>query len=206
MKSATHLLLSSIFFLLLPLYASASLEFTEVMYDVEGTDKGHEWVRLTNTGKNNINLEGSRFFESGVNHKLTLVSGSWILAPSSSVVIADNAHVFKEDMPSYEGMLLDSSFSLSNEGESLKLMKGNTVVASTTYAATPKSKTQSPNNKSSKTYATSTTAALALSPSSKILGWGAGLSAIIFLGIAAYLLIPKREETFSQAQEFELVE
>lgn len=115
------LLVLALFF---PMFAHASVVFTEIMYDVSGTDTGREWVEITNTGSSSIDASGYKFFEANTNHALVLISGSGTLSAGSSAVIADDATKFKIDWPGYSGTLFDSSFSLSNTGESLALRDG----------------------------------------------------------------------------------
>jgi Lamin Tail Domain/PKD domain len=114
--------------------AHAAVLFTEIMYDVSGTDTGREWVEITNTGTSPEDVSGYRFFEANVNHALTKISGSSVLAAGSSAVIADDAAKFKIDWPSFAGTLFDSSFSLSNTGEPLALKDSSlNVLDSITY-------------------------------------------------------------------------
>src|SRR3989338_2889840 len=107
-----------------PAFAHASVVFTEIMYDVSGTDTGREWVEITNTGTVSVDVSWYKFFEANTNHALVLISSSGTLQAGSSAVIADDATKFKIDWPSYAGTLFDSSFSLSNTGESIALRDG----------------------------------------------------------------------------------
>lgn len=111
---------------LLPTFAHGSVIFTEIMYDLSGTDTGREWVEITNTGDSLIDVSGYKFFEANTNHALTLISGNGVLNPGSSAIIADDPTKFSVDWPDYSGILFDSSFSLSNTGE-LLVLKDNTL-------------------------------------------------------------------------------
>lgn len=204
MRSARNTL--SILFFLLPLFASASLEITKVEYDAPGTDKGREWVEVTNTGPHDVSLEGYRFFEGGVHHKLSLVQGSWTLKASSSAIIADNAEVYKEEHPHYTGTLIDSAFSLSNTGESLALKRGGVVVASTTYVAATKEEVRRSPTSTPKTRATSTAADAQGDATPPLFAWVLGLFGIMVLGVAGALMVPRssRKETVLSAEEFEI--
>ena len=101
-----------------PAYASVAI--TEIMYDLEGSDTGREWIEIQNTGAQ-IDLTGWKFFENGTNHGLTLFQSSALLPENSFAVIADNAEKFLLDWPGFSGTIFDSTFSLSNTGETLTL-------------------------------------------------------------------------------------
>src|SRR3989344_1146156 len=64
------------FVLAAPIPASSAVLITEIMYDLEGADQGHEWIELTNTGNAAVDIGSWRLFEQGVNHKLTLAAGA----------------------------------------------------------------------------------------------------------------------------------
>lgn len=105
-----------------PGIASASVVFSEVMYDLaEGADSGREWVEVFNSGSEGVSLSGWRFSENGTNHTLNSISGSETLAPGAYAIITDNADAFSADWPGFSGTLFDSSFSLKNTGEKLIL-------------------------------------------------------------------------------------
>lgn len=114
--------------------AEAAVLITEIMYDLSGTDTGREWVEITNTGSSPVDVSGYKFFEANTNHTLTLISGNGTIQSGSSIVIADDPTKFKLDWPSFSGTLFDSSFSLSNTGESLAIKDGAlAIVNSVTY-------------------------------------------------------------------------
>ncbi len=117
LKALTSIILG----LSLPLQALAAMQITEIMYDVSGTDAGREWVEITNTGSNSADVSGFKFFEANTNHALIVVSGSGVLQPGISAIIADDAVKFLLEYPAYGGALFDSSFSLSNTGETIVL-------------------------------------------------------------------------------------
>lgn len=121
--NASRSILFSLGLLLLvfPPPARASVIFTEIMYDLSGTDTGREWIEITNTGESSIDASAFKLFEANSNHVLTLVSGNGILQSGNSAVIADDATKFKVDWPNFSGILFDSTFSLANAGESIVL-------------------------------------------------------------------------------------
>lgn len=95
------------------------------MYDVVGADTGREWIELYNDGDEEINLSEYKFFEGEVNHKMTLVQGGAVLPPRSYAILVVNEAKWKADWPSFGGMMLDSTFSLSNSGEALEIRDKN---------------------------------------------------------------------------------
>jgi len=104
-----------------PVSALAQVSITEIMYDLEGSDSGREWAEVFNGGGSVVDLADWRFFEGETNHKLTAVQGGSALASGGYAVITDNATQFLGDHVGFSGVLFDSSFSLSNTGESLAL-------------------------------------------------------------------------------------
>lgn len=107
--------------ILIPKFAFAGVIISEVMYDVDGSDSGREWIELTNQGDIAENIEGWRLFEQGVNHTLKIISGSFDLQANQALVIVSDPEKFLIDWPEYSGTLIDSSFSLSNSGESITI-------------------------------------------------------------------------------------
>lgn len=129
-------------FLLVPGIASAGVVFSEIMYDVPGTEGSgeHDWVEVWNTGASPVDLSAYRFFEANTNHTLKLDRGSATLPPGGVAVIASATSTFLADNPSFSGTLFDSSFNLNSSGELLKLCsgscsaEGSVVEDSLTYA------------------------------------------------------------------------
>ena len=95
---------------------NAQVVISEVMYDIEGSDTGREWVEIENTG-DSVDISTWKFFENGTNHGLTLIQGNATLSSSDVAIISDNPDKFLIDWPSFSGNLFDSSFSLKNTGE-----------------------------------------------------------------------------------------
>lgn len=106
---------------LVPALASASVQITEIMYDVSGSDAGREWVEFTNTGASSLDATGFKFFENNTNHALTLLQGSGVLLPGASALIVEDQEKFLADNPSFGGTLFRASFSLGNTGEAVGL-------------------------------------------------------------------------------------
>ncbi len=103
-----------------PVFGSGSLELSEIMYDVEGTDTGREWIEIYNASEIPIDLSTWKLFEAQVNHKITATTDVYVPAQGYAIV-ADNVDKFKLDYPAYRGLVFDSVFSLSNEGETIIL-------------------------------------------------------------------------------------
>lgn len=105
-----------------PFIASAEVQFTEVMYDLEsGSDTGREWIEIYNAGNSPVDVSGYRLHEGTTNHTLSVFQGNGTLPAGGTAIIADNPAKFLIDVPNFSGTILDSSFSLSNTGESLAL-------------------------------------------------------------------------------------
>lgn len=106
----------------LPLCTHAQLRISEIMYDLaEGSDSGREWVEVYNTSSEGVSLTNYRFVESGTKHEIKL-AGVSMLPPQSYAVIVDNPAKFGADWPQYEGLIFDTAFSLSNNGETIALV------------------------------------------------------------------------------------
>ena len=105
--------------------ASAQVEITEIMYNLEGGDSGREWIELRNTGIESVDLYSWRFFEADSNHKIYTEKGGDVIGlgsyiePNSYVILSNAVDVFMLDHSSYSGIVYYSSFSLHNTGELL---------------------------------------------------------------------------------------
>jgi len=214
---------------LLPYTVLAAVQITQVMYDLEGADTGREWIKITNMGSDPVDVGSFRLLEAGVHHKLVVVQGSSVLAPGTSAIIADNAEKFLADTSGYPGVLFDSSFSLSNTGETLVLKDaaGN-IEDSYSYTAPvvakPAPKKVATTPKQTTSSATSSTTSAQTNSSSKVvtglpatqplslelLAWLAGLGSLMMLGIAGVVFARqervKMEETKGEAEEFTIID
>lgn len=115
--------------------SQVSLAITEIMYDAPGADAGHEWIEIFNNGTSSADITKLKFFESGTNHNLNVAQGSSTLTPGSYAVITDDSSKFISDYPSYVGQLFGSSFSLSNNGETITIKNSDTIVDEITYSS-----------------------------------------------------------------------
>jgi hypothetical protein len=101
--------------------ASASFEITEIMYDLDGTDTGREWVEVYNNGNESTDFSHWYFFSDNTKHSLVPQGNSSIPAGGYAVITQDSAK-FRVDWPNYSGLLFDSSWTgLSNDGETIAL-------------------------------------------------------------------------------------
>jgi len=121
-----------VFTILLPSFVYADVIINEIMYNPEGSDSGHEWVEIYSSKE--VNLSEWKFFENDANHGLILISGSWIV--NGYAVIVDEYDLFLSDYQSFNGTLLDSSWSsLSNSGEYIAIKnKKNEIVDGINYS------------------------------------------------------------------------
>jgi hypothetical protein len=100
---------------------TTALAATEIAYDLVGSDDNREWVEFYNSSSQPIDLTGwkLRINQETTAHTLDFSSekgarGGAIVAAGGYVVVADNASIFAQDYPSYEGMLVDSIVTLPN--------------------------------------------------------------------------------------------
>jgi len=104
----------TLIFLLSFQIVSAQVVITEIMYDVEGSDGGREWVEIYNDGSEDINLSSWSFYEAETNHKLKN-ENSTVINAGSYAIIADDAAQFQSEWSSVSVLILDSSFSLRSK-------------------------------------------------------------------------------------------
>ena len=194
----------------LPLFAHASIEITEVMYDVPGADQGREWVEVTNTGIVAIDISKFKFLEGGVKHKLNVVQGSDILAPGAVAVIASDPVQFLSEHEEFAGTLIKSSFSLSNTGETLAILNPEGVVEhSLTYTA--KLPEPEPKEEVPTVLSETSTMATTLPHDFSLLPYALGLVAVVVLGAAGVLYARAAnseivKETNTMVDEFKIIE
>lgn len=114
-------------FLLTGILKVEAVYISEIMYDPQGSDTSREWIEIYNDTGSSINFTTWKFFEANTNHGLSAYSSTTSVSPSSYAIIADNPAKFLLDYPSFNGVLYDSSFSLSNSGELIILKDNNSV-------------------------------------------------------------------------------
>jgi len=104
---------------------SAQIQITEIMYDIEGSDSGREWIEIYNGG-DDVDLSGWKLYENNTNHAL-VPQDSAVISAGGYAIIADNVTKFLADWPDFSGILFDSSFSLSNTGETVSIRNQDLV-------------------------------------------------------------------------------
>ena len=125
-----------IFFIVLLAHTRVhALIISEIMFDPEGSDTDREWVEVLNEGSDSVDLKNWKFSEGGTNHGLAFPKSITVLSPGEYAVIAQNPTKFINEYPAFSGTVIDSSFSLSNNGELIALKDGAlSVKDSLTYA------------------------------------------------------------------------
>lgn len=112
----------------------AKIIINEIMYDPLGSDPGNEWLEIYNNDTIDCDISDWGFFESGTNHRLTLQQGSMTIPSETYAIITDNATNFLINHPGFNGTIIKSSFSLSNDGEYIALKDySSNVVDGITY-------------------------------------------------------------------------
>src|SRR3989344_7877591 len=116
-----HLLVLSFLFLILPLFASAQVVITEIMYDPKDADAGSggEWIEVHTVGSASVDLTQWVFFEAETNHSIT-ADGAGEIPADGYAGIARDLTAFKNYFSGFSGLLFKASFSL-NDGETLAM-------------------------------------------------------------------------------------
>ncbi|OGY93301.1 MAG: hypothetical protein A2406_00930 [Candidatus Komeilibacteria bacterium RIFOXYC1_FULL_37_11] len=100
---------------------ASDLVFSEIMYDVEGSDVGKEWAEVYNFGSENLVVSDTwRFFDSSY-HKISLYQGTSTIATNEFFVLADKPEQFLAQYPSFSGNLFDTVINLSNSSSTIAL-------------------------------------------------------------------------------------
>lgn len=106
--------------------ANTDLVISEIMYDLEGSDSGGEWIEVYNGGAETIEiLTGTgastwRFFD-GSNHVLNLANGTSTVAASEYFIIASDAQNFLASHPGFTATVFDTVMSLNNSSSTMAL-------------------------------------------------------------------------------------
>ncbi len=116
--------------------SSGTIRITEIFYDAIGSDKGREWIEIENAGPD-TDISQWRLLEGGVQHLIKDAGLGTLVKNGEKAIIADNATLFLIEHPLFEGLVLDSSFTLNNKkGDSISLLDGKdgNVADSVTYS------------------------------------------------------------------------
>lgn len=121
-------------FFLIPIFAFADLEITEIMYNPEGSDDGYEYVKIKNTSGGSIDIGTYYFFENDTNHGLYPDNFQFLNSGSSALIVKDITTAISRYGNSYS--YIKSSFSLSNTGEVLSISDSDkNIIHSITYTS-----------------------------------------------------------------------
>ena len=107
----------------------------EIMYNASGTDSGHEWIELYNTGTVTTTIDSWKINESSSSHKFTLASGTAELIPGGFAILANDPDKFLLDWPQYSGPLFKSLFALNNTSELIILLDQDQEIDRAYYAS-----------------------------------------------------------------------
>jgi hypothetical protein len=114
----------------------SSINITEVMYDLSGSDKGLEWIEVYNPANISVNMTGWRLYEQETKHRLKLVQGDMTIQANGYAVIVDKAKIWMDAHSGYNGTVIDSAFSLKNTGEYIALMnETHSIMCNVSYTS-----------------------------------------------------------------------
>lgn len=103
----------------------ADVIINEIMYDLSGSDsidgKNREWIELHNNGTSTVEITGDWRFNDGTSHYIN-DKNSLTLLPNDYIILAGSKDIFLTDYPSYVGIVVSTSMSLSNTGKTLKIL------------------------------------------------------------------------------------
>jgi hypothetical protein len=121
LKLIKHKIIFILLIFLLTQKVLANFEITEIMYDLEGSDAGREWLEVKNIGDQPLDLSKWFFFSDNTKHSLKAINSS-IVNAGEYAVICQNDLNFMKDWPNYNGLLFDSSWTdFSNKEETIAL-------------------------------------------------------------------------------------
>lgn len=109
-----------------PIIARAQFVITEIMYDLSGSDL-NEWIEVQNTSSQSVDLSAFKLFENNSNHGLKVFQGDTNISAGSYVIIANDPNAFLQEYTNFKGTIFDSSFNLSNTGETLAIRDLNSL-------------------------------------------------------------------------------
>lgn len=104
-----------------PSFVSAQIIISEIMYDVEGSDTGREWIEIKNTGVSSVDLSDWRF-NDGSNHVLLISEekggqGSLVVGAGEYAILASDAIQFLSEYSGFNGIVIDTVMSLGQQDD-----------------------------------------------------------------------------------------
>ena len=121
-----------------PLHVHADIIISEIFYDSSGTDSKQEWIELQNKGTSAVDISKWKI-NDGASHVLNAPpkngsTGSLILSPGSYSILVADANSFRATHAGISASVIDTSLSLSNDGETISLLNASgTVMTTATY-------------------------------------------------------------------------
>ena len=116
--------------------SKSEIVINEIMYNLEGSDSDREWIEIFNSGTTTVDLTDWKLYDGQSNHKLNITQGSAIISPGGYAIISSGTDKFLADNPSFNGAILESSFSLNNSGETLSLKDAkDNIIDQVTYSS-----------------------------------------------------------------------
>jgi PKD repeat protein len=101
------------------------LVISEIMYDLNGSDSGREWIEVYNASSEGVIVSSTWKFFDGSNHNLSLHQGSSTIAGGEHFILADNADNFLAEHPACQANIFDTVMSLGNSSSSVALSFDN---------------------------------------------------------------------------------
>ena len=131
-----------VFILVFIPHFSDALTITEIMYNPEGSDSGHEWIEVYNEKNSVIDItDDIRLLkirdESGVEDRHIIQPGeNNNVCGGEIIILAQNIDTFRSDYSEYSGKVFKSSFNLRNsKSNTIKIIDtaGDIVMDSLSY-------------------------------------------------------------------------
>lgn len=109
--------------------SASAMVINEVMYNQPKNDIGYEWVEIYNEGAEAqivaTGTRGWRFYD-GTNHVFgALVQGSLTVPPGAFMILSASTAGFLANHAGFSGTLVESSFSMNNTSDTLRLIDVN---------------------------------------------------------------------------------
>jgi hypothetical protein len=108
-------------------FAQAGLIINEIMYDLEGTDTGREWIEIYNPDET-IEITEDWRFNDGSSHWMNNQE-PFSISGNSYFILASNKDTFLSDHLGFSGTVIDTTMNLNNTEGTVKILNasGNEV-------------------------------------------------------------------------------